>query len=679
MDYDKLANEIASKSNQKIDYDALANEVSQKKPASFLSRVGSGFVDPVIGLNQLLYNALPDVGQRGIDALTNKAAEFGLTTPMPEGGYNEFVRQREQTIQNRSPEGVDWGRVLGNVASPVNAIPALAPIKAATTGARIGLGAGLGAFGGATTPVEDENYGVGLAKNVALGAAVGGAGSGLVEGAARAIKPLISDNELVKALQKSAPSMTPGQTLGGGFGRFEEKLTAIPILGDLIAKRRNEALEQYNTANFNAVGRPIGFKTDKVGFEALAETDEAVTDAFDKAVKQARFINFDDKFFKGLARSVRRAESAPDTGESVQAVNKQISIMYKKMIGRLKSKTTTVKKKTEPDFDDVDFFEEIPSGTLDDEGQLLLENLNSNFEKLASETGNDDLIKLIGRTREELTVSPSEFAKKGGEIADWGDEITKPTIREYQVKQQPAIGYEQKLLLGSNQQQPPKMKDMGRLRPINPERTKSILSDVWKTIDAGIGRAARSSAKNPVVADSLRGLQKQWKDVLVRSNPQQADLFNRADKAFVNMLKLENATKLASKQEGVFTPNQALRSSEKFQTSKRASRRKLDPMAQAAIVAERHLGNKVPDSGTAGRLMAGMTGAGVTGGLAATNPLSLLPPLALAMMYTKPGVKIANSLLLNRGNAAGKTALAFKQASPYVGFAAQKAVENDNP
>lgn len=333
MDYDKLANELGGKSKEsEFDYDAIANEVTQQdQPASFMERLGTGVIDPVVGLNQLMYNALPDVGQRGVDFVTNKAAQYGIGTPMPESGYNEFVQQREEAIEQESPKGVNWARALGNVASPVNFLPAASGTRAAaTSGGRMFQGMGLGAFGGATEPIKESNYERELAKNTALGATLGYGGSGVVEGISRVISPSASINPAVQSMKENI-DLTPGQALGGFFNTTEQKLQSVPAAGDMITARRKDALSQFNKSLFNKAGKSIGFKTDKTGIDALSDLDAAVNQAYKNAIEKTNGVSIDDEFIDNVLFLSEMAQDVADSGEVSRALNRQIETILGKV------------------------------------------------------------------------------------------------------------------------------------------------------------------------------------------------------------------------------------------------------------------------------------------------------------------------------------------------------------
>lgn len=301
--------------------------LDESTPDSVASRFAKGAIsDPITGLAQAAYNALPESVQTAGNKLNNMLAQYGLVAPIPEGGLNELVRQQE--AQYNAPEGIDVARIAGNVLSPVNALPAMKLRSAATGLGRVAQGAGLGAAAGLMNPVTSEDYGKALAQNVGLGAAAGGALSGLLSGVSRVISPKASTNPDVAMMRQLGVDVTPGQAMGGAASQLEQKLTSVPVMGDLIANRRQTALEQFNTSMFNKAGQPIGFKTDKKGFEALADLDTAVSQAYKKAVDATPSVRVDTSFLERADNLSRMAEDVADLGATKQALDKQIAKLW---------------------------------------------------------------------------------------------------------------------------------------------------------------------------------------------------------------------------------------------------------------------------------------------------------------------------------------------------------------
>ena len=78
----------------------------------------------------------------------------------------------------------------------------------------------------------------------------------LARPAAAMVSPTVDPN--VRALMAEGVTPTIGQILGGGYKRFEEGLTSIPVIGDYIKSAQGRAVEQLSTAAFNRALKPIG-------------------------------------------------------------------------------------------------------------------------------------------------------------------------------------------------------------------------------------------------------------------------------------------------------------------------------------------------------------------------------------------------------------------------------------
>lgn len=113
-----------------------------------------GAADPTIGGAQLVANAV------GLGEPVNRAVQ-------------EY--EKKQSGLKIGQDGWDTAaRVAGNIASPVNLIPAARFAAPMTTGARVGQGVALGAAGAAMEPVTKSNYWGEKGEQVASGAVVGG-------------------------------------------------------------------------------------------------------------------------------------------------------------------------------------------------------------------------------------------------------------------------------------------------------------------------------------------------------------------------------------------------------------------------------------------------------------------------------------------------------------------------
>jgi len=200
---------------------------------------------------------------------------------------------------------------------------------------------------------------------------------------------------------------------------------------------------------------------------------------------------------------------------------------------------------------------------------------------------------------------------------------------------------------------------------ISPNGT--IGADVFKRIDSKIGKEAANftgstDAYQRQLGDALTELQTSIAASGRRANPVADDMFTAADRAYANLVRLEGASKAAINSEGVFTPGQlnaAIRQADQS-VRKRAVGRGTALMQDLGNAGQQVLGNKVPNSGTADRLMLG--GAGVSAGL--VNPAIPLSLLGGAAMYTGPMQSLLRGAVASRPDSAQAVRNALWQASP---------------
>ena len=141
------------------------------------------------------------------------------------------------------------------------------------------------------------------------------------------------------------------------------------------------------------------------------------------------------------------------------------------------------------------------------------------------------------------------------------------------------------------------------------------------------------------IGDGLREVQRQLRELVIRNNPGEKGL-EKANAAFANLLRVENAGGRIGASEGVFTPAQLQSAVRQLDPSRRKKgfthgNALMQDLSEAGKTV---LSNKLPDSGTPFRLQAllaainPMTYAGGAVGLAGYNPVS---QKALAMALTQ--------------------------------------------
>ena len=165
-------------------------------------RAGHGFMDTFYGLGRVaqhlpgMETALNGIRQ-GIGATLNAAGApeaASLFSPVSTQQFDSMVAQREQQYQQARAQndqtGIDWWRLAGNVANPVNYLGT--GKAAATIAGRIGQGAVQGgAMSGVQSAAEStdpNSFWYDTAKGAAIGTASGAGLSGLIETAMPALR-----------------------------------------------------------------------------------------------------------------------------------------------------------------------------------------------------------------------------------------------------------------------------------------------------------------------------------------------------------------------------------------------------------------------------------------------------------------------------------------------------------
>jgi hypothetical protein len=201
---------------------------------------------------------------------------------------------------------------------------------------------------------------------------------------------------------------------------------------------------------------------------------------------------------------------------------------------------------------------------------------------------------------------------------------------------------------------------------ISPNGT--VPANVFKRIDSKLGEdAARfAGSTDPYhrqLGDAFTALQQSIQGAGRRANPVADQLFTDADRAYANLVRVEGASKAAMNAEGVFTPgqlNSAVRQADRS-VRDRATARGTALMQDLSNAGQQVLGNKVPNSGTADRLMLG-GGALVGSGL--LNPALTAGLLGGAGAYLGPMRGLLSGAVAARPQAAQGVAEAIRQSSP---------------
>lgn len=194
---------------------------------------------------------------------------------------------------------------------------------------------------------------------------------------------------------------------------------------------------------------------------------------------------------------------------------------------------------------------------------------------------------------------------------------------------------------------------------VNRLREEPMSGTEFKRAESIISQRARNITKNPnssmwdhEVASIYRDTLAALRNSLERTNPEYAGQLQPINQAYANLVRVQNATGRIGAKEGVFTPAQLLSAIKQTSSGKQFARG--DALLQNfAQDWDSVIGNKYPDSGTAGRmLMSGGVGAALGAGAhlephtAATLAATTIPYLpGVRNWFSSPMSQSAGALL----------------------------------
>ena len=195
-------------------------------------------------------------------------------------------------------------------------------------------------------------------------------------------------------------------------------------------------------------------------------------------------------------------------------------------------------------------------------------------------------------------------------------------------------------------------------KPISGAQVKALKEDLRKITDAYKG----ASGSEKLLGDAFNDLESSIMMSFRNQNPKYAKDLKSADTAYATYKKVENAAASTKGAEGVFTPAQletAVKQGNKAQYAR--GNALLQDLSNSGYDV---LGNKVPDSGTAGRL--GIAGI-LTGGAGFLNPKAIIPTAIASGLYTPAGMKYAMPLLTApRPDIVQQYAPSVRATAPYL-------------
>lgn len=328
---------------------AVSSQKSMPKAAQ-LQRGDSlfkGLLDPINAGAQMATHYLPQGLIDAVNKGTGYVNDLPYIGPLTKslGMTPSNSQQIDQNIQNSEKSyqdsraasgegGADFARMGGNLLSGIP-MSLAGPSGLASLSARLMAGAAGGAASGSLTPVTDggADFNSEKIKQAALGAGFGAAMAPIGGALARFISP--KTDASVKSLLDQGITPTPGQILGGGYASAENKLTSVPIVGDLIKNAQRRTVEDFNRAAYDRALGPLGLSAKdvapKAGYEGVANVKSALGDAYDSLLPKLNF-----KADKQFGDELNNLSGMVSNGNVPPEISRQFdSILKNEVISRL--------------------------------------------------------------------------------------------------------------------------------------------------------------------------------------------------------------------------------------------------------------------------------------------------------------------------------------------------------
>jgi hypothetical protein len=295
--------------------------------ASLAAGLGHGFGSTVLGAEQALGRGLQALAPSNAPAVMpgdEGAAMLAGMRPLGVALANDAQRGLANVNTQYAPYSAAHpiAAGTGNIGGMVGATAPLAAFAPEIGGmgllGRATTGGLLGAANGAVAPVDNPNQGPGAADNfwrqklgqIGTNAAVGGIATPLAASIGGALSGVV--DPVRQRLANMGITMTPGQILGGGWQTLENKMTSLPLIGDLIKGAQQRGVQSFNKAAYDQVLAPLGQKySGPVGQEGVEAVQRTIGDAYDNALSNMTFRATDPQFQSSITNLSGLAQGLP--------------------------------------------------------------------------------------------------------------------------------------------------------------------------------------------------------------------------------------------------------------------------------------------------------------------------------------------------------------------------------
>jgi len=211
-----------------------------------------------------------------------------------------------------------------------------------------------------------------------------------------------------------------------------------------------------------------------------------------------------------------------------------------------------------------------------------------------------------------------------------------------------------------------------------------MAGETFKIVESALNKDAKrfSSSFDPYqqeLGDALSQTLQTFRSGLQRSNPEYAKELGDINKAYANYARLRDAASRQGSLDGKITPSQlgaAVRNQDKT-VGKRSYSEGSALMQDLSDSGKQSLNSQYPDSGTTGRLLAGLLTGGAAAGAATFSPVAVGAAGLTTLPYLPGGRQAMAALLARRPELAKPVAEAVRKYAPAVTSGVVPAIGNE--
>ena len=273
---------------------------------------------------------------RDIGRAAAQGATLGFSDEMY-GLYSEFMTDKDydtavaeirsglEQFRETDPVLAYGAEVLGSMvtggAGAARGVGSAVGREAVKRAAGVGaLEAGIYGAGTGETP---EQRAMQAAISAPIGAGVSAAGQALMPRVTEAARGLMA-----RRTAEGKYPLTPGQRLGGGVQRFEERLTSLPFTGELVGASLGKPMKIFRRdAVEQALGPSLAKKlpTGLEGNELVERASQIVSEAYDEVVPQ---LSINDAPFRDKAKRILGQATQRMTSKDVTEIQDIMRDLY---------------------------------------------------------------------------------------------------------------------------------------------------------------------------------------------------------------------------------------------------------------------------------------------------------------------------------------------------------------